>query len=801
MPLPEIHRSPALKLSIMYAIGIMAGRSVTLPTLMLLAALSCAVGATFGVVLTARRHGWAVTLSMALLMIIAGWCHVSVCVDHDAVPEQILDRPVVIEGEVVSWPQVAGPQVRFDMSLDAVFVDSVRIPVRVRIAVRLLRDTLGSISLKLLQYGSLVRLGGRLVKPSPARNPGEFSQRAFYFSRGIQALFFASCTGEFRVGSSTSSWLMHNIIAPVRNHIAGVINHQIRGAEGEFLRGIVLGDRSGIPWDTREAFSRAGVAHVLAVSGTHVAIVAAFLFFAFEVMRLPRVLKVVVTGAGLVCFMLMTGSQPPVVRATIMGVVILAGALFRKRATIYNSIGVSACVLLVLDPRQLFDPGFQLSYGAVLSIVYGYPKLSCWIRRLPSGKMWVRGVSGILRLAAVSAAALFGTLPITLFTFGRVSIVGIVANIAIVPAVGCAIVLGLLTTILAVVSTTLSGVYAGLTAVLLKAILALVDGTGGLPFATIEAGEISAIDVAVMYLGLIFVTQLSSPRVVRRLVFALLIAANVAVFVRCAKSNNTLRVIFIDVGQGDAVLVRFPDGRVLLVDAGPRSDRFDAGKRIVGPLLRREGVSTIDLLVATHPHSDHIGGIPRIFEEFDVRSTLECGRGMSSQLYEEYRAERDTENTIVTVAAEGEVLRNFPLGRLYVLHPPRRSTISSQASNLNNASVVIKLQYGGTSLLLEGDAEREAEHRMVRRYGGFLHSSVLKVGHHGSITSTTAEFLHAVSPQYAVISVGRYNTFHHPSRSVLLRLHDAGAVVHRTDNQGALVLESDGTRWSVTQWQ
>jgi competence protein ComEC len=801
VPLPEFHRSPALKLSIMYAVGIVVGRSVTLPPLTLLAAFSCMLGATCVVVLAARRRGEAVTLSLALLTFVAGWCHVCVRVEHDAVPEQIMNRPVVIEGEVVSWPVIVDGQVRCDISLDAVRMDSVRIPLGARVAVRLPHTTLDSISLNHLQYGSLVSMSGRLVKPSPARNPGEFSQSGFYFSRGIQALFFPSRSGEFHVRASASPWGMRSMIIPVRKHISNIINNQIGGEEGEFLRGIILGDRSGIPWGTREAFSRSGVAHVLAVSGTHVAIVAAFLFFAFEVMRLPRVLKIVVTGAGMVCFMLMTGSQPPVVRSTIMGVVILVGMVFRKRAAIYNSIGISALVLLVLDPRQLFDPGFQLSYGAVLSIVYGYPKLNNWIGKLPSGPSWVRGAAGMLRLAAVSAAALLGTLPITLITFGRVSIVGIVANIAIVPAVGCAIVLGLLTTILAVVSSTLSGVYAGLTTVLLKAILVLVDGAGALPFATMETGKISAIDVVVMYLGLILVSQLSSPPAGRRLLVAFLLAANIAVFVRLARADNMLKVIFIDVGQGDAVLVQFPDGRALLVDAGPRSDQFDAGKRIVGPLLRREGVSTIDLLVATHPHSDHIGGFPGIYEEFDVRSTLECGRGMSSQVYEDYRARRDEENTTVTVAADGEVLWDFPLGRLYILHPPHRITTFSDAGNLNNESVVIKLQYGEMSLLLEGDAEREAESRLVRKYGTFLRSSVLKVGHHGSITSTTAEFLHAVHPQYAVISVGRYNTFHHPSRAVLRRLHDAGAVVHRTDIQGALVLESDGTRWSVVQWQ
>ncbi|MDH3252807.1 MAG: DNA internalization-related competence protein ComEC/Rec2, partial [Ignavibacteria bacterium] len=618
----------------------------------------------------------------------------------------------------------------------------------------------------------------------------------------IDALFFASRQGRIVVDDrGGTSWLMNGVIAPVRNHVSAVIDLQIRGDEGEFLRGIVLGDRSGIPWETREAFSRAGVAHVLAVSGTHVAIVAAFLFFLFEVMRLPRVLKLTVTAAGMLCFMLMTGSQPPVVRATVMGLVIILGAMYRKRTNVYNSIGIAAVVILGLDPRQLFDPGFQLSFGAVISIVYGYPKLNRGIMRIPVTRAWSRGAIQLLRLAAVSAAALLGTLPISLYTFGRVSIIGIVANIAIVPAVGLAIVLGLLTTLLAVLSSAVSLIYADLTATLLSFILAVVDAVGSLPFAAVDAAGVTVIDVMVFYTGLLFCSRLTSSRSARPLFIALLLASNVAVFSRCARSGNTLKVIFIDVGQGDAILVRFPDDRILLVDAGPRSDRFDAGKRIVGPLLRREGISTIHLLIATHPHSDHIGGLPWIYDQFEVRRTLECGEEIASQIYDDYRARRNAEECEVTVVSDGIMLEDFPLGRIYVLHPGSQVNASAASGNLNDRSVVIKVQYGNSSILLAGDAEREAEHRMVETYGDFLNSPVLKVGHHGSITSTTSAFLYAVNPRFAVVSVGRYNVFGHPSVTVLRRLLDSGAEVHRTDTQGALILESDGNTWTVDEWR
>jgi competence protein ComEC len=801
VPLPEIHRSPALKLSIMFAAGIVVGTSVSLPSLVLLIAFSCALAATCCVVFAARRSHGGVTLSVALLTLIAGMSHVSVQIQRIGIPRELMERSLMVEGEVGSWPVSVGQQTRFDLSVDTVKFDSASIPVVAKIAVRLSRSAADS-TVMLLQYGARVIIAGRLERPFPARNPGEFSQSAFYFSKGIDALFFASRSSDIHVQRGRGpSWVMRYVVLPVRNHLSTVIDQLIRGEEAEFLRGIVLGDRSGIPWGTREAFSRAGVAHVLAVSGTHVAIVTAFLFFLFEVMRVPRLLKLAVTGAGMMCFMLLTGSQPPVVRATVMGFVILVGMMFRKRMNIYNSIGIAALVLLGLDPRQLYDPGFQLSFGAVISIVYGYPKFNRLIGRLSGGGLWTGSASRILRLAAVSAAALLGTLPITLTTFGRVSIIGIVANIVIVPAIGLAIVLGLLTAILAVVSSALSVLYADLTVILLKGILALVDEVASLPFATIEAGGVTAIDIVLIYLCLLFLSQLASPRVARRLFLALLFVTNIAVLGRCTRSVSTLKIIFIDVGQGDAIVVRFPDDRVVLVDAGPRSDHFDAGKRIVGPLLQREGISAIDLLVATHPHSDHIGGLPWIYDQFKVRKTLECGRGMSSVIYDEYRAGRDAENGTVTIAADGMILRDFPLGRIYVLHPPVRADLSGGEGNLNNESVVIKLQYCSTSVLLEGDAEREAEHRMVQIYGDFLNSSVLKVGHHGSITSTSAEFLQAVRPRFAVASVGRFNTFHHPSLSVLRRLHHAGAVVHRTDTQGALVLESDGTRWSVTRWR
>jgi competence protein ComEC len=268
--------------------------------------------------------------------------------------------------------------------------------------------------------------------------------------------------------------------------------------------------------------------------------------------------------------------------------------------------------------------------------------------------------------------------------------------------------------------------------------------------------------------------------------------------------RGILRVSMIDVGQGDAILVEFPGGGTVLVDTGPITPSGDAGKKTVVPFLKRKGIGAIDMLVITHPDADHCGGAASVIRSFPVGRVIESDAGGGTAVYASYHAAALARGSPLSKAWRGEKLAVAECARLYVLWPARGRTPSS-ASSLrvpsNNASIVFKLVYGDVSFLFTGDAEKESETGMIRSFGSFLRSTVLKVAHHGSDSGTSPEFLDAVHPAVALVSVGLHNRFRHPSPPLLGRLGDAGARVLRTDREGAVILATDGRTVRQLAWR
>jgi len=289
-----------------------------------------------------------------------------------------------------------------------------------------------------------------------------------------------------------------------------------------------------------------------------------------------------------------------------------------------------------------------------------------------------------------------------------------------------------------------------------------------------------------------------------------LIVANIVLYawISADPARDEFRITFLDVGQGDAAFLEFPGGGTVLIDAGPKTPGYDTGERVILPFLRWKGVQKIDYLVVSHPHSDHLGGVPAVMRAIAVGRVVDCGSEEDTRLYKEYSRVMDSLRLPMSPAVAGEILGDELPGRIYVLWPdtgfagPGGSPgFGGARSNVNNLSVVLDIRFGSTSVLFTGDAEDDAEAYIVARYGGFIGSGLLKAGHHGSITSSTPGFISLVSPEHTVISVGRGNRFGHPSAAVIDRYLALGSEVERTDLEGALVFESDGRRWDRVRWR
>ncbi len=802
---------PALKVALLATLGILLDKLLGLP-------IEVMVSGMMTLFLLAVVTVWAFRFGQDYLTraIIAALLVISLgATKHSAdssplpfISDTLINKQIVLSGVVTSDPTVIERRQQFTLACDRIFTSEEILPARMNVLIRFSQVRQDSVS-PAFRYGMTIGVRGIVERPSEQRNPGDFNARQYYEANGISYLMRVKGNVNVVVfDSAGGTWFMRSLVMPARRYILHWIDRTTGGDEGEFLKGILIGEKSNISRTLRDAFTNSGTAHVLAVSGSNVAVVAVFVLFLFELLRLKRSVRIVGTVLVLILYMLLTGSQPPVVRATIMAAVFLLAGLFQEKSQPLNALGVAAIIILAIDARQVFDIGFQLSFAAVLSIVLMYPRTNVWINLIPGRNFGINGFRWLLRAAALSLVASLGTLPFTAIYFGKVSVIGIAANAVVVPAVGGSVVLGLVSILAGLLNTWIGEAYAALNWLLLWLTINVAVFSGGLSIAYLDTFQFRWVHALPFYLALTLVFSLSSQKAIRLLVPALLISLHLVLFSPASglelQNQRLMRVSMIDVGQGDAIFIQLPGGKNLLVDAGPWSPDFDTGERIVVPFLKRLGISEIDFLIASHAHNDHIGGFKAVFDQMRVKRVIDSGQPQSSQFYRNYVTALHNEGSVHEGIRSGTLLYDQDEVRLYVLYPTKTFITADSLGhhpNLNNTSVVFKLCYGGISFLFTGDAEEEAEAELVHVYGDFLRSTVLKVGHHGSITSSSDVFLDAVQPTVAIISVGRNNKFNHPSPIVIERLQTRGSGILRTDEDGAVMIETDGHTWRQVEWK
>jgi competence protein ComEC len=487
-----------------------------------------------------------------------------------------------------------------------------------------------------------------------------------------------------------------------------------------------------------------------------------------------------------------------------MAAVLMSSPLLRRVSNVYNSLAVAGLVVLLINPFELFQAGCQLSFAAVASIVFLYRRVQSVL-----APVLMRAVerdsflaTSVLPLLFVSLAAQLGTLPLTAYYFGRVPVVSLVANLLVVPTVGVIVALGYTTVLVSLLSWPLAKLYAATNWLLLTVLIRGVEWMGNLPWAYVSYTRPRLLHAVAYYALLVYAPRLREAEWRGKALLFALALTSMALWANAFRPRGVLEATVLDVGQGDATLLRFPNGKCLLVDAGPADSTYDAGRHVVEPFLRYQGVRRLDALVITHPHSDHYGGVSHLLRVLPVREILEPGQAQSEPLFQELGRIADSVGVPRRVIRAGDELMGWEPASLFVLHPWHEFVRQGGPPpyGLNNTSVVLLVVYGKTRLLLTGDAEMPAEQAMLR-FGPLLRSQVLKVAHHGSRTSSGEAFLEAVAPEIAVISVGAWNPHGFPSPQTLARIEKQGARIWRTDHHAAAVLRSDGHRWELVHWK
>jgi competence protein ComEC len=548
------------------------------------------------------------------------------------------------------------------------------------------------------------------------------------------------------------------------------------GPEQGIVLAMVLGDRSGIDEETAESFRSSGTYHVLALSGAQVALVASLLVWILARMRAAPWVQALVSGAAIGFYALLVGGDVPVVRAALMAGAVLAGRALELDTDVGNLLGLAALVLLIENPASAADVGFQLSFGATLALLTLVGPLLQGVPRLP------------LRIEvalAASLAAQAALAPLLAAWFHRIAPAALLMNLAAVPLSGAVLLSGFLVLAVHALATPLAAIAGDLAWIAAHGLL--LSGRLGAwgHWLDLRVAPPSVLALALHACGL---AELARGWRGRGLGFLALAQVLILVGPPAGPADGRLHLTVLDVGQGDALLLTSPGGRHLLVDAGgPSGPRFDPGERLVAPQLWRRGVGTLDAIVLSHAQADHVAGVPFVLRAFRVREVWEGPAPWREPAYR--RLQERIEAGVVDRRAlargarlswEGGVSLDV-LGPAPPPRPPRRAR--------NEDSLVIAVRLGGVSFLLPGDLEGAG-------LAG-LHlspSAVVKVPHHGSRSTSPPWFVRQTAPRLAIVSVGARNPFGQPHPEVLARYAAAGALVLRTDRDGAVEASTDGRR-------
>ncbi len=628
------------------------------------------------------------------------------------------------------------------------------------------------------------------------RNPGDFDFRMFYHRKNILGKIFQDKYG-IPVVDSLSGISILRIIKNVRNDLNETFTAYIGKPYAGLMSALITGERSEVDPEIKEHFIATGVVHVLAVSGLHVGYVLLILMFATKLLRIPWGWDRLVIGIGLVLFCLITGGKSSVIRASLMAMLYLLAPVLNRPANIWNIIAASAFCLLMWNPYYLFDMGFQLSFTAVISIVFFYNYFNRVLpERFQVSKISNKMIKFFLGLFLVSLSAQIGTLPFTAVYFGKIPIIALIANIAIVPLIGILVCIGFVITLFGWIPYV--GVVFGQAAYFFgKIIDVLAANFAAVDYGVVQTGYVPFHLLWVYGLCVIGFILIMDTSFRGKGFISILIGINLYLWFPLFQ-KPAIDVIFLDVGQGDAALIRFQNGRTMLIDAGQRNRYQDSGSEMIMPVLNYFNIKKLDWAVMSHPHSDHIGGFISVLESVKVDSIWDTHLEYGTWTYN-YILELTNEKEIgYRKVKRGNTISIDRNSWVQILAPD--TSFIQQETNVNNASIVMKIMHGQNSFLFNGDLEHEGDDFLLA-FGSGLKADVLKVGHHGSITSTTKAFLNLVDPDWAVVSVGEKNKFSHPSPVVMKRLKECVSEIRRTDMHQAVWLKSDGEKIWEAEWK
>lgn len=631
--------------------------------------------------------------------------------------------------------------------------------------------------------GERLVVRGRLVPFDEARNAGEPSPRALARAEGLAGELHGSVVARAPPDPRDArAWGPR-----LRAALGARLRLALREPEASVVAGALWGERGALPAPVRDAFQATGTVHVLVTAGLHLGVVAAFTLGLLRLARVPRIAASLVAIAVVAAYAWLSGGHLPSERAAAMVSIALLARACGARAVSWNAFALAALVVATLRPAAVTSVSFALSFSCVAAIVL-------FARPLERGLQRVCLPERVREALALTVATQIGVWPLSAATFGLVAPYAVAANAVVVPATAVAM-LGGIATLAAAGVPVLARAAAALTAFAVDAILGTVGLVAALPGARLAVAPPPAL--AIVAYDAVALVAAATLRRSARWAIALLAAGSAGVLATTLRlPDGRLTIAMLDVGQADAIVIRTPRGRTLLIDSGGRLERGPSedglspaealATRVVLPYLRREAIGEVALLVNTHPHGDHVGGFPVLVDHLRVDAVADSGQRYGGHAFNDGLREAALHHVPIRVARCGDRWESGDGVSLQVLSPCG-ALLRDGRNDVNENSVVVMLRYGGFRMLFMGDAGFETERRLLAR-GLDLRADVLKIGHHGSAYASSAAFVAAVRPRLALVSVGRHNAFGHPAPATIATLEERGASVYRTDRCGGVTL-------------
>ncbi len=801
--------------------GILLGAKMNMPVLALLAGL-----VPFSLILLfPHKKKFLVVIGLCLLALIGGILRFPPSqgqADEHSLSYYNDQGTIVMQGTVADEPDTRDSYTLLKISSEVVTVQGETREVTGKALVRVTRYPE-------YHYGDVLSITGKLETPPQF---ADFDYRAYLAQQGIYSLSYYPYVTVVSPGQGASplAWLYS-----VREKLSQPLAKVLPEPQGALAQAIVLGMRGGIPDEIIQEFSRTGTAHLLAISGLHIAIVIGMvLSLGIAIFGRRRYTYIWLALLAIWLYVALTGMHVPVIRGAIMGsLFLLAEALGRQRSAII-ALGFAAAVMVAIDPNILWSVSFQMSFLAMAGLIFLFPYFRRWGRMLVSvvagdRPRMLAAVNVVSDSFAVTLSAVIAVCPLVSHYFGVISTVALPSTFLALPALPAIIVTSGATAIVGIFSLALAQPLGWISWLFLSYLLLVVHVCDALPFSSFT-GSLPTWSVLTYYGAMVatiivfpiasrFVSQKkrfslpsrlairiatnvprpSWPRVhsMYKWILVPLLITTILVWSACATlPDGKLHVSFLDVGQGDSILVQTPHGQNILIDGGPSPQQIDMGLSQHLAFWDRN----IDLMISTQPQADHLTGLVEVLQRYKVKRVLEPGVPYDSLVYNEWCqliADKGIQHDIATAGQEIDLGDGITMEVLN----PQKVFLEGSSDDVDNNDIVLRLSWGEVSFLFTADIRTEAELELILQRAN-IKTAVLKVGHHGSKTSTSPGFLAAVDPEIAVISVGEDNPFGHPSPQVVERLEEKIGQdnLYLTSQNGTIEFTTDGkSLWVKTE--